>query len=220
MVLNWTSWSQPLQACVLSCQICLSAQGSFETQCLHLLWRRVAFKDGPWKAPFTTKQVEDIKAFWGILKVVFSIGPIFMIQVAAQSMLPLFAQHSNIYEVGNVSVHVEGIARHIFISNGLLSPLLVVVCIPLYLCLIRPRISFHVPGILKRIGLGIILLIISLILTLAMDMVVHTFKTDENCMISGFSFVDRKGYRFHQNYNSTTLPLYQDAYFFISQHIF
>ena len=46
--------------------------------------------------PFTTKEVEDVKAFWGILKVVSSIGPAFILQSAAQSMLPIFATHSNI----------------------------------------------------------------------------------------------------------------------------
>ncbi len=111
--------------------------------------------------PFTTKQVEDVKAFWGILKVVSSIGPIFMLQVATQSILPYFAKHSNVYElnitIANKSVkqdiYIEGMARHIIVSNGLLSPLLVVIFVPLYLGLIRPHISYYIPGMLKRIGL-------------------------------------------------------------------
>ena len=108
--------------------------------------------------PFTTKQVEDVKAFWGILKVLVSIGPAFLLQTVMQSLLPLLASHGNIFlpnpnSTGHDNeVHLEGITRYILISNGLLSPLLVVICIPFYLCWIRPRILYHIPGMLRRIG--------------------------------------------------------------------
>ena len=91
--------------------------------------------------PFTTKQVEDVKAFWGILKVLVTIGPAFLLQTVMQTLLPMFSKHSNIFHnsTAHCDVHLEGIARYILISNGLLSPLLVVICIPLYLCWIRIR---------------------------------------------------------------------------------
>ena len=87
--------------------------------------------------PFTTKQVEDVKSFLGILKVLIYIGPTFMVQTAAQSNLPAFAQHSNIFgetivgshnETANdyIFVGMDEVARHILFSNGLFSPLLVV----------------------------------------------------------------------------------------------
>ena len=37
--------------------------------------------------PFTTEQVEDVKAFYGILKVLFSIGVVFFLDFAADSTL-------------------------------------------------------------------------------------------------------------------------------------
>ena len=102
--------------------------------------------------PFTTEEVEDVKTFYGILKVLFSFGIVFFLDYAAKSILPTFATHdiphtSNMYD--NVTFNEtfdETLAHHILISNGLLSPLLVVICIPLYLYLIRPFISYYIPG--------------------------------------------------------------------------
>ncbi len=61
-------------------------------------------------------------------------------------------------------VHIEGDFRYIFISSGLLSPLLVVVSIPVYLYYIA--ILYHIPGMLNR------LMILSLMIafTIIMDM--------------------------------------------------
>ena len=177
--------------------------------------------------PFTTKEVEDVKAFWGILKIITCVGPVFMLQVATQSLLPFFAKHSNVYEhnttYDNVSVkqqiHPEGLVRNILISKGLLSPLLVVVFIPLYLCLIRPRIPYYMPGMLKRIGLGIVFIMLSLVTTLVMDVVVHAVKTEDGkCLLSGITHLRVTGNTVHWNSNSTATPLYQNPYFFISQH--
>ena len=54
--------------------------------------------------PFTTEQVEDVKAFWGMLKVLLLLGPVCMLQSVAQSSLPVFAKRgSNVMYVLNSS---------------------------------------------------------------------------------------------------------------------
>ncbi len=68
---------------------------------------------------------------------------------------------------------------------------------------------------LKRIGLGIILLIVSLVITLAMDVVVHVMESGTQCMFSGFTLDG--GYTVQWNSNNTSLPLYQNAYFILQQ---
>ena len=72
--------------------------------------------------PFTTKQVEDVKAFWGILKVIFSIGPVFLLQVSMQSILPVFSKHGNLFlydhNGSNREVHLEGVARYMILSHA------------------------------------------------------------------------------------------------------
>ena len=178
--------------------------------------------------PFTTREVEDVKAFLGILKVLVSICPVFLLQTTVQSLLPAFPRHSNIIffktmNSDNASiikhqVHFEGIARHIIVSNGLLSPMLVVVCVPLYLWCVRPRILYHIPGFFKRIGVGIVLIILSLLCALVMDVVVHAHNTEyATCMFSSYGGTDKL-----IQVNTTShhgLPLFQNAYFFTAQHI-
>ena len=161
--------------------------------------------------PFTTEEVENIKTFYGILKVLFSFGTVFFLEFAAKFILPIFARHdiphtSNMY---NNFTFNETLAHHILISNGLLSPLLVVICIPLYLCLIRPFMSYYIPGMLKRMGIGMFLVLLSLITTFTMDTVLHSRNTNVTCMFGDFN-------------SSQILPSpapFQDTTYLIVQHV-
>ena len=169
--------------------------------------------------PFTTKQVEDVKVFWGILKVLVTIGPAFLLQTVMQTILPAFAKHGNIFL--NITsydqVHLEGVARHILISNGLLSPLLIVICIPLYLCWIRPHITYYIPGMLKRIQIALVVMVLSLICTFVMDVVVHVNNTEyANCM---FKELIRSNLSSIVSDFPSSPPLYQNVYFFTTQHV-
>ena len=174
--------------------------------------------------PFTTKQVEDVKTFWGILKVIISIGPAFLLQKVTQTMLPAFAKHSNIFELTRNNspyreVHLERMAQYILISNGLLSPLLVVICIPLYLCWIRPRIKYYIPRILMRIQIGILVMLASLICTFAMDVVAHVRNTEyANCMFGGYVHIKHVNIVPESDFPESPL-LFQNAYFFTTQHV-
>ena len=173
--------------------------------------------------PFTTEQVEDVKAFYGILKVLFSFGVVFFLGFAADSALQYF----------DVSTLFSSPVLQILIHKGLLSPLLITICIPLYLCLLRPFFSRYVPGMLKRMGLGMILALLSLLATISMDLVeqlgypsadsnstdttisMGTVGTDDNsteddhiCMFN--KNVDRfypSHPSYHQNFNLFTIQL-------------
>ena len=135
-----------------------------------------------------------MKAFYGILKVLFSFGTVFFLDFIANSMLPMFAKHDIPYygqyeQFDNISRFFfsgfnETLGHSILIANGLLSPLLIVVCIPLYLCLIRPFMSRYVPGMLKRMGLGMLLVLLSLIATFVLDTVTHIRNKEVYCMFS------------------------------------
>ena len=173
--------------------------------------------------PYTTKQVEDVKAFLGILKVLITIGPGFMLQTAMQTILPLFAKHSNFFLNITVSshseIHLEGGARYILISNGLLSPLLVVICIPLYLYWIRPHITYYIPGMLKRIQIALVVMVLSLICTFVMDVVVHVNNTQTaNCLFGDLT-KDHRNWIVEVDDFPSSPPLYQNVYFFTTQHV-
>ena len=140
---------------------------------------------------FTTEQVEDVKVFYGILKLLFSFGAFFLLDFAASSVLQLYAFHTSSYYFSNSSyfVLINGtLPQHILLNSGLLSPLLITLCIPLYLCLLRPFISQYVPGMLKRMGLGMILALLSLIASFTMDTVGHMTSEPNTttCMFTYF----------------------------------
>ena len=133
--------------------------------------------------PFTTEQVENVKAFYGILKVLFSLSPAFFVNVASDAILTSYARHvlnATVFE----SDSSVGALKEILIYDGLLSSILTVLCIPLYLCFIRPFFSRYVPGMLKRLGLGVAVMVLSLVCTLIMDTVAHLQdKTAVACML-------------------------------------
>ena len=202
------------------CQHKIPLRRSAFTYCTEEIPSRMDVGKHKYGGPFTTKQVEDVKAFWGILKVVLSIGPVFLLQTVAQSILPAFAKHSYTFIDKNSTNHhqfyPEGVATHVLISNGLLSPLLVLICIPLYLCLIRQRIRYYIPGMLKRIGLAIVVMVFSLICTFVMDLVVHLKKADVRCIFQMYVQPVLKSIIYN---NFPTQPLYQNIYFFTSQEV-
>jgi len=125
--------------------------------------------------------VEDVKAFYGILKVLFSFGAVFFLDFAANSVQPLFALHITPFTSQHFDQHYNYInsrfnstlMEDLLFNIGLLSPLLTALCIPLYLCLLRPFISQYVPGMLKRMGLGMLLVVLSLVMTFSMDTAAH-----------------------------------------------
>ncbi len=116
--------------------------------------------------PFTTEQVEDVKVFLGILKVLLSIGPIFFMHMTVTFVVLRHAHKGS-------SLHGRALVEHMLLDSGLLSTALIIVFLPLYLCILRPFISYHIPGMLKRIGIGFILLCISLVLVVVMRPFTH-----------------------------------------------
>ena len=124
---------------------------------------------------FTTEQVEDVKAFYGILKVLFSFGIVFFLDFSATTIAPILAIHlASSYWDEEYYQRMSSV----LLINGLFFPLLIVVCIPVYLCLLRPFISQYIPGMLKRMGLGMFFVILSLMVSFSMDTATHF---SENC---------------------------------------
>ena len=153
--------------------------------------------------PFTTEQVEDVKTFYGILKVLFSIGPAFALETATNSMLPFFA---NNWFCTNIEPCIHTLTfndsdqqffgsrefiKTFMISNSLLSPLLIAVLIPLYLCFFRRIVFPYIPGMLKRMGIGMILSFPSLLCFMVVAIITR-------------SSVE---YDYYDITNSTALPL-------------
>ena len=141
--------------------------------------------------PYTTEQVEDVKVFYEILKVLFSLGPVFFLEFAADATLYQFTLHGTIFNFthknfSSMVFYNSEPAKVLLIQGGLLTPLLTTVCIPLYLFLLRPIFLNYIPGMLKRIGIGATMTVLSLICTLAIGAWSHT-RYDVGCMFDSNS---------------------------------
>ena len=124
--------------------------------------------------PFTTEQVEDVKAFFGILKVLLSLGPFFTVDFAATESLSILRNHMSLargtrdYD-GSICTDFGN-----FLTNGgTLYPLLIVLIIILYVLIPQRFVQKYTPGMLKRIGIGLCLTTVSLICSLSMDTTGH-----------------------------------------------
>lgn len=138
--------------------------------------------------PFTTEQVEDVKVFYGIFKVLLVIGLVFFVDIAKESFQYLY--HSSIHQGikcfpnkrlvlnDNISISLQD---RIFVTNGVVYPLTAFLSLPIYLVLLRPFIRDYVPGMLKRMGVGIVFTILALLLMLIMETVIHS-GDDLGCM--------------------------------------
>ena len=113
--------------------------------------------------PFTTEQVEDVKAFYGILKILFALGPVFFLSFALDPTLLWYT--INLNDGINDTYWSETPSTNFvkLLSYNFFNSLAVVVILLIYLVIIRPFRIFAIPKMLKRIGIGIIFLIASLL---------------------------------------------------------
>ena len=106
-----------------------------------------------------------VKAFLGIIRVLLTIGPIFFADVVFGQNLSGLIEYQYYY---SNNYHLDLPYYAYFYGSGCLTPLLMLVFIPVYPGLLRPLIYDYIPGMLKRIGLGMLLCLISGFCTLVM----------------------------------------------------
>ena len=145
--------------------------------------------------PFTTEEVENVKAFYGILKIVIALGITLFMNVASSSLLPYFFNHVSKLKINNYdyfntksTAYATYVIQAILFRDGFLSSLVVVLIMPLYISVIRSFISSYKIRIYGQIGLGIILLLLSLTSTVVTDTVVHIKNINATCMLHQANF--------------------------------
>ena len=157
------------------------------TYCEDELPSRMDLAKEKYGGPCTTEQVEDVKAFLGILQVLLTLSPVFIPNTAANDMLYKFSNHlhNNWYSHHTSSpdaTHYLFIPIEYFEIGGL-TETMIVILIPLYLCVLRPFIHRYIPGMLKRIGLRIIVRILSLLSVLIIDTIGHMQHSNDQCFL-------------------------------------
>ena len=123
--------------------------------------------------PFTNEEVENVKAFVGILCVLLTMGPTFIADIAVNEILPSIVKNDyDPYMYNNLPTFTSFIY-----CTDCLTPLIVVVLNPVCLFLLRPFFHDCIPGMLKRMGLGMIMFFLSSLCTLLMGSIKHDCTT-------------------------------------------
>ena len=159
------------------------------TYCEDELPSRLDLGKEKYGGPFTTEQVEDVKAFLGILHILLTIGPALMVDFAVSGFLHNFAYHMDynfiVQQNDSSTYSADYWLKSTFYYSSNLTPLLIIFLIPLYLCVLRPFIYNYIPGMLKRIGLGMFIVLLSALCTLTMDVYGHLHTSlDATCFLT------------------------------------
>ena len=149
------------------------------TYCEDELPSRLDLGKEKYGGPFTTEEVENVKVFLGILCVLLTLGPIMMVDFSMGGILFRFAGH-----LDSRLAPSDGVTKHAVMRVDSLTPLLITLLIPLYLCLLRPFIHDYIPGMLKRIGLGMIFILLSTLCTSVMDAYGHKHANVTVCFLN------------------------------------
>ena len=152
--------------------------------------------------PFSMEQVEDVKAFFGILKILFCVGPFFFVDVSTSGQLHAFSHHISVnYTLSETTKTAAEYLEEYLIRHGILKPLLIVLCLPTYIVFLRPFMIRYRPGMLKRLGSAIFLQLLSLLLTLVMDIYYHIKTRNPDCMfdVETHEDIDEDNYDYPHN---------------------
>ena len=169
--------------------------------------------------PFTTEEVEDVKVFYEILKLLLSLGPTFFLYIASDPALQWYVQHTYYVPRNAVQVSEEywnntidffnystfkpyNTKMTMLLQSNEFSYLLIVILLPLYLCTLRSILFRYMPSMTTRIGIGIIFSIMSLISTFVLDTIAHfNQRSSKNCM-----FVPNSGAHLFEDITLTIIP--------------
>ena len=178
-------------------------QRSAFTYCEEELPSRLDLGKAKYGGPFTTEQVEDVKVFLGILKVLLTLGPLFAAERSNNFLLPIFFIHIRLSQKTSYSCSL--------LSNDILPSVVIVFLLILYIVLVRPFVVKYIPGILKRVGIGMVLMIIPTLCFFIIDTVYHKVSPiNPGCFLrsttSNATFI-HPNYTFEANLSFLLIPL-------------
>ena len=126
--------------------------------------------------PYTTEQVEDVKTLLRMLGVLLAACSVFVIEIPAAYSIPLLANHIRPNSTPQCS------ANSILLETGILSTVVIIVVLPVYIRLIHPYFRRLMPGILKRLGMGIAIFWLSVVCNFTIDTIGHGLNHNVPCM--------------------------------------
>ena len=155
--------------------------------------------------PFTTEQVEDVKVFLGILKVLLTLGPFFAVERPNSILLPAFYAH-----ISEPHSYDSILSYPCSLSSDVLPSVVIIILLIFYTVLLRPFVQEYVPGILKRIGLGMTLMLMPTLCFFILDIIYHKLSQNSpECFLldSGDTYLSYLS----SEYSSSTVPPFSES---------
>ena len=119
--------------------------------------------------PFTKEQVEDVKAFFKIIMVLVSLGPVFVLTVPAGLFYTKFVQHITSPDIVNGSCNW----KWIILDTGGLKFIAATVFFPVYIWLLYSVLRSRIPRIFTRLRVWMFVLVICVCSITAVDLIGH-----------------------------------------------
>jgi len=141
---------------------------------------------GKYGGPFTTEQVEDVKVFYGILKVLLASGPTFTLIYICDPMINVLQSNieGTIAMLNGTVVSDSSSSSRLQVTGevllGALDQIFVLVVIPTYLVLVRPFISYYTPGMLKKMGLALSFALLGVAVLFTIELLLYVRNTGSN----------------------------------------
>ena len=143
---------------------------------------RIDFAKEIFGGPFTTPQVEDVKTFFRIVLVLFSLGPLFILEVPSSYYLfPFFALH--------IDRHLQFIANYTscrsvlkwgVLQSGNIGYIVSVMFFPVYIWMVYSLFRKRIPRILNRLNFAIFMPVLGIVWLLMTDIFGHYHYQNQN----------------------------------------
>ncbi len=133
---------------------------------------RLDFGKHRFGGPFSTEQVEDVKVMLNVVAVMVSISPVFLLEGVAAFSFKNHVMHTDI------TFHVDNPFLVLLVNGGMIVPLAIIICIPLF-HFAGKRISLkYTPNILKKIGISISVLVVFFLVYIVYDTFAYESSMD------------------------------------------
>ena len=120
---------------------------------------RIDFAMRKYGGLFETEVVEDVKTFLRIVVILLAATPVFLLDIPASYLFPLFGLHLG----RNLTLYMSCTYDWMLFQSGNLSSIIAVLTIPLYVFFLYPYIRKWIPRIITRLGIGTMLMVASVV---------------------------------------------------------
>ena len=146
------------------------------TYCDDFRPSRIDFAKERYGGPFTTPQVEDVKTFFRIVLILFSLGPVFFLEIPGSYYLfPNFALHISKHNqfYSNDDLMCRSPAEWIIIQSGCVGYITSIIIMPVYIWLVYSFLRKRVPKILNRLTCAFVVSLAGVLYMLITDLIGH-----------------------------------------------